>query len=297
MKQEENKKIAKEVENVMKQQWADSGKQFVSREIEKRIWKRIAGQCGFEEHRSRLKMTLIGCAAGIAALLMIGGLYFVKGNADNERMEYVNVVAQESRILSLPDQSKIWMQRGTTIRYAQTFSKNREVWLDGDATFEVTKRAGRTFRVHIGHSFIEVKGTAFHINNRNKEASKVILYNGKIDFHSQTDGKTVSMKPSQRLTYHSNGKIVMDEIGNIDWQDGTYKFSYTRLDTLIGIIKDVYDIDMELTPDIPAHYLFNGALYYNERPSEIAEKICYTMNLKYKQENNKLIIYKPNEIN
>ena len=285
-----------EMRNLMKRQWDSSDGKFADAKVEKRMWKQIAGQCKLERSHQSRRIALLCCAAGIAALLVIGAFYFTGGNKNIDRMEYVSVVANEARVLSLPDQSKVWMQPGSTVRYAQTFNEKRDVWLEGDATFEVTKQAGRTFRVHIAQAFIEVKGTVFHVNNRNKEMSKVILYNGKVDFHSQTDGRVVAMKPSECLTYHSNGDIVMNEIGNIYWQDGMYKFAYTRLDSLIGTIKEVYDIDIELAADIPGHYLFNGAIYYNERPSEIAEKICYTMNLKYKRENGKLIIYKPKEI-
>lgn len=37
----------------------------------------------------------------------------------------------------------------------------REVWLEGESTFEVTKRKGRNFKVYIDQAFVEVKGTVF----------------------------------------------------------------------------------------------------------------------------------------
>lgn len=40
---------------------------------------------------------------------------------------------------------------------------NREVWLEGVSTFEVTKRKGHNFKVYIDQAFVEVKGTVFRV--------------------------------------------------------------------------------------------------------------------------------------
>ncbi|MCD8184456.1 MAG: FecR family protein [Bacteroides sp.] len=284
-----------EVEMIMKQQWDNNGYAPADTKIGKRIWKKIARQCRLDKDRPIRRKVYRWYAAGVVALLLAGGFWLAQENEKRPNIEYLSIIADEPRTLSLPDESKVWMQPGTSIRYAQEFDNNREVWLKGDAIFEVTKQADRPFRVYIDHVFIEVKGTAFRISNQDKDVSKVTLYNGRIDFHAEKDGKFITMRPSQCLTYRSNGEITVDSANNINWQNGAYKFSNTRLDSLTSIIRGISNTEIELSAGVPGYNRFGGMIRYDERPTEIAEKICYVMDLKYKKENNRLIIYKPRE--
>ena len=58
----------------------------------------------------------------------------------------------------LPDSSKVWLETGCNIRYAKNFESQREVWLEGEALFDVTKRKKQHFIVHIPKAYIEVNG-------------------------------------------------------------------------------------------------------------------------------------------
>lgn len=75
--------------------------------------------------------------------------------------KYIEITAQKSRMYLLPDSSKVWMQPGSSIRFAEDFKKHRNVWLKGNSLFEVHKNMGRKFRVYIDKAFIEVKELAF----------------------------------------------------------------------------------------------------------------------------------------
>ena len=66
--------------------------------------------------------------------------------------KYIEITAQKSRMYLLPDSSKVWMQPGSSIRFAEDFEKHRNVWLKGNSLFEVHKNMGRKFRVYIDKS-------------------------------------------------------------------------------------------------------------------------------------------------
>lgn len=292
---EERRKLAETdaVERLMKKQWDSNNRQPIYAETEQRMWENIVTRCGFPKKRAVLKSRHMWYAACAIALLVIGSFWLMKENKhDGNTIEYQEVIAREPRILTLPDHTKIWMQAGTSIRYAQTFNESRKVWLKGDATFEVTKHAGQPFKVYLNDVFIEVKGTTFHISNRRDNVSKVALYSGRVDFHSMTDNKVIEMKPNQRLTYRSSGSITMEGFSNIKWQHGIYKFSDMRLDSLIGTINGIYDIDVVLSAEVSRKTLFTGTIRYDERLEDVIDKICYVTDLKCKKENDKLIIYK-----
>lgn len=280
------------VERLMKKQWNSADDKPMGAKTEQRIWAHIATRCGLQKKRPVRREMGVWYAACAIALLLTGSYWFMRENrSDRDRTEYHNVVAREAQVLTLPDHTKIWMQAGTSIRYAQAFNENRQVWLKGDATFEVTKHAGHPFRVYMNDAFIEVKGTTFHINNRRNNVSRIALYSGRVDFHASSE-KAIEMKPNQRLTYRSNGKITVDAFSNIEWTHGIYKFSDMRLDSLISTVNGVYDANLKLAADVSPGILFTGSIRYDERLEDIIEKICYVTDLKCKKDNEKITIYK-----
>lgn len=293
---EERRKLAgtEPVERLMQRQWDKGNDKTMDAKTDLRIWAHIAARCGLQKKRSLRRDMRVWYAACAIALLLIGSYWLLKENKNTESViEYQHVIARQPQVLTLPDHTKIWMRAGTSIRYAQTFNENREVWLKGDATFDVTKHAGHPFKVYINDVFIEVKGTAFHINNRCDNVSQIALYSGRVDFHPATgDGKVIEMKPNQRLTYRSNGKITMDGFSNIEWQHGIYKFSDMRLDTLISTVNGIYSTNLTLAADVPPGILFTGSIRYDERLEDIIGKICYVTDLKCKKDNEKITIYK-----
>lgn len=291
---EEKKKLSETegIDHLMKKQWDENNNEAISEETGKKIWKQIAKRCHTEQKHRLSEKSIMMYAACASVLLLISSLWFAWNNNGNSGIEYENFYANNHCTLTLPDQSKVWMQPGSTLRYARKFNENRKVWLKGDATFDVVKKTEYPFRVYINDAFVEVKGTTFRVIDRDKNLSKVTLFSGRVIFHPLR-GNIVSMKPNQSITY-SAGKVMLQDIGNIDWQNGLYKFNDIRLDSLINIVSNLYNVNIELSKGVSSHHQFTGTIRYNELPSEVVEKICYNMNLKYKREHNKLIIYNPN---
>jgi len=290
----EEKKLLSETEAVkhrMRQQWEQSNGKEADNKIGEKMWKQIDKRCQVSSQKKRLYFTLMPYAACASLLLLLGSLWFILEHKINTATEYENILAKTHQELTLPDNSKIWMQPGSSLRYAKGFSRAREVWLTGDAIFEVTRKEKNPFKVHIGQTFIEVKGTAFRVESRQQSSCKVTLFNGRVNFHTAT-GQEISMRPQQCLTYHQDGKSTLESVENINWQNGVYKFKDIPLYALIHIVKKIYGIDIQFSNEVPTQHLFTGHIRYDERPSEVIEKICYNMNLKYKRKQSNFIIYK-----
>lgn len=300
-KQEDRKLLSETdfLKRMMRAQWDESNNEPKNTLVENRIWQRIILQCHLKQNHPTFnnKIFIKYTAACAAILFVIGAFWYIQSSIENNKTEYKDIFAREHCMVELPDHSKVWMQPGSSLRYATTFNSNRKVWLKGDATFEVTKQTSHPFQVYINKAYVEVKGTIFRVFDRDRGLSQITLFSGKVDFHSPEKGKVITMKPNQSIIYHSKGEIEIKEINGIKWQNGRYKFGDIRMDSLIDMINDLYDIKIELSASVPDHHLFTGVISYDERPSEIAEKICYNMDLKYKREENKLIIYKPRKKN
>ena len=86
--------------------------------------------------------------------------------------------------------------------------------------------------------------------------------------------------------------MILKNIGNISWDEGRYKFVDMRMDDLIEAIHDIYHIPVELDRKVARNDLFTGYMRYDAPASKVIEKICINMNLKFKKETQKIIIYK-----
>lgn len=282
----------KGVKKVMKRQWQKADEPNPGQIIEERILKRLLRHCDQSMQNGKRRFSPLIVASVALLLLAMGGYWLFDSKHKQEVLEYTSVLAHEHRLLTLPDSSKVWMQPGSLVKYAENFKEHRKVWLKGDVTFEVIRQEKHPFQVYIDRAFIEVKGTVFRVSNLRASQNGVTLFSGHVDIHTLTTGKVVSMHPNQHAIIEQNEQITIKEIGKTDWQDGRYKFNDTRLDSLASIIHNLYDIEVELLQGVPRHSLFNGNIRYDEPPQTIIEKICYSMGLAYRKEGNKFTIYK-----
>lgn len=142
-------------------------------------------------------------AAAVVILLVIGGLLFLSGNDDMGVEKTIKIIAEKNQLYVLPDSTKVWMQPGSSIRYAKTFARDRKVWLEGNSLFEVRKHQGNTFQVYINDAFIEVKGTCFLVKQEDAHRSEITLFEGKIEFNVPSTRQKTVMRPLQKLIYNS----------------------------------------------------------------------------------------------
>src|ERR1019366_6846207 len=99
----------------------------------------------------------------------------------------------------LSDGSVVTLNSETTLRYPAEFNgQTREVYLDGEAFFDVAKDHKHPFIVHAGKMNVRVLGTAFNIKSyANDATSETTLIRGAIEV-------TMSDRPSDRIILKPN---------------------------------------------------------------------------------------------
>ncbi|MBS1661858.1 MAG: FecR family protein [Bacteroidetes bacterium] len=106
--------------------------------------------------------------------------------------------------LTLADSTVITLNSATTIRYPDKFNDStREVYLDGEAYFDVHKDPARPFIIHAGKINIRVLGTAFNVKSyQNDPLSEASLIKGSIEV-------TLSDRPSDRIILKPKEKLIV----------------------------------------------------------------------------------------
>jgi len=108
--------------------------------------------------------------------------------------------------VTLSDGTKVWLNAGSKLRYPVNFLKStREVYLDGEAFFDVTKTTKRLFVVKTSKLNIKVYGTQFNVKSyADENLIQTTLVKGSVAIES-IDGSekgTIFLKPNQSATYY-----------------------------------------------------------------------------------------------
>lgn len=146
---------------------------------------------------------------GIA--LLAGGSFLWWGHTEKQQAEKTGIAALKQVSLrhgapektTLPDGSTVWLNAGSRIRYAGDFILNkREVFLDGEAYFDVKQDDAHPFIVHVGNVAIRVLGTEFNVQAYpHEDRIETTLIKGKVQV--QIDGKPdnkIILAPNEKLT-------------------------------------------------------------------------------------------------
>lgn len=286
-----------EIDFQLRKQWDEAGNESIDWQMKEQIWRNIKNKQDNKNRRFFQMFPKWQMIAATVTLLLItsAGLWFAKQQAGCVN-DFIEVTAQESQLYTLPDSSKVWMQKGSSLRYAKAFLKDRKVWLKGNSFFEVMRQNGVPFQVYINQGMIEVKGTSFDIHqNQNQQTNEIILFCGKVDFTAENH-ETIEMQPFQKLTYYiKKDNITKEWLRNIKYKNGSFQFTNLPLKQLIETINSRYNSNIKLEGiNLKQQSAFTGKIRLEESLKDVLQKICYSLSLEMKANGNEIVIYKNN---
>ncbi|WP_455784958.1 FecR family protein [Butyricimonas faecihominis] len=165
----------------------------------------------------------------------------------------------------LSDGTFVYLNAATELKYPVVFdSLKREVYLCGEAWFEVQKDSQKPFYVITDHAKIRVYGTKFNVNTFPEEGMETVLLEGAVGVQGVKSLKECLLKPSQLARVSKEtGQI---EIKNVDpllyigWKDGLLVFSNERLDNIMNKLATWYNVDIFYTNNNLKDIRFSGYL-------------------------------------
>ncbi len=232
------------------------------------------------------------------AVLIVSLLYvFVFKTA--QRVTIQEIAANNKiRTILLPDSTEIILNKKSSIKYLSDLanSETREVWLDGEAYFDVRhleeKGIATRFIVHVNEMNIEVLGTTFNIKKRN-DVYNVSLNTGKINITLKNDASTlVILSPGDFLQYSTIDKnIVRKKVQSelySDWKREQMVLDNTPLSEIADLIHDIYGYNIVMKNKAIEQEKISGTIMLTDEQTML-QALSYTLNLKISKENNNLI--------
>ena len=213
-------------------------------------------------------------AAAISLLILLG-VYFFYPFLD-EPQSYTTDYGQRMEI-ELPDGSRALLNANSRLTIGEAWDSRREVWLEGEAFFEVKKRpldatqAGKSYRkfsVHAGDVDIEVLGTRFNVQQR-CHSTQVILEEGLVTLkENQQADSQVKMNAGDAVSFSDKDRVFKKEIVDtraaLSWKDGMHFFDATPLHEISEVLEDIYGYEVKIKNEALKKKRFSAQVPYGE---------------------------------
>lgn len=149
--------------------------------------------------------------------------------------------------LVLSDGTRVHINSMSSLRYPVSFgSKTRQVELDGEAYFEVSK-TGQPFIVNANGMDVEVLGTTFNLSAYKDEPRQTTLVSGSVRVRTG-NGNSRIIKPSQQASIALGANQIdvrtVDTAFYTSWIHGKIKFKDQRLEDIMKTLSRWYDMDI-----------------------------------------------------
>lgn len=259
-----------------------------STEEQRKLWDRVKITIEAQEQRKQIQKVSI--AAIIIVLLSIGGVltYYTRIKPDIYFAQNANLLVE------LKDGSTVTLFKGATLKIEKSFpADTRDVYLEGNALFDVAKSKEHPFIVHGPTYETKVLGTVFKVIQHGNTFS-VDLYEGKVAVSEKGKNNAVYfLKPDQTFNNYGSKAIatvthLQDNVKKSDNPDANDKKSITdnadlhfrlcKVSDAIPVIENMFQIKIEYPEDYKNNEITTDLMQSSK--DEVLQTLTAYLNLK-----------------
>ncbi len=285
-----------DLKNLLEEEWNEN---LGAEEMDEKDKKDIRAKLNFyvEYDKKRLLRKRITQIAAIAipfVFILSAILYIYQPTAKVEK-DFVVVVKQGNRAqVTLPDQSKVWMNSNSKLVYRTGENNTREVKLIGEAFFKVFKDKSRPFIVSANNIHVEVLGTSFNVKSRlGSDIIETSLVEGSIKLTGSELSQDYYLKPNQKAIYSNSLKSLKIEATDNEvetaWKDNKLQFKSERFGNVVKRLEEWYGVKIiSKCPNIE-NDLISGA-FKGESLETVLETFAIQYNIKYNNQGDTVVV-------
>ena len=191
----------------------------------------------------------------------------------------LTVPAHQKKQIILADGSKVWVNAGSELRYPKEFKgKLREVYLSGEAYFDIHHDTAKPFIIHTGKLLTTVLGTAFNIKeDKTLHTIVVTVTRGKVGVTNEGHQLGI-ITPNQQISFNSvNEKAIQTAVNAqevIAWQGKELYFDdITFADAAVQLQKR-FHVKIAFSNDRLKNCQFSGTALTGAKLEDILKVIC-----------------------
>lgn len=234
----------------------------------------------------------IAVAASLVGFLLLSGLWISKSinSTDQQSSVYVKIRTGkgEVKMVTLPDQSVVWLNARTQLSYHPDFKNNRSLSLDGEAVFQVTHDESHPFRVHTPDSIeTTVLGTQFNISSYSRlPETQVTVLEGRVKVGQISKQVQGILLKNDAISFNRLTKKFVKTEENAEmaasWRMGEWELKGRGLNGLSLMLYNQYGINLRYTNKAFDQLDLSANFNYKQTPEEIISTFCLLANCKYR---------------
>lgn len=268
---------------------------------------RSTGKKSFQYNQKRTLQQFVKVAAIFLVMAMMGILIYQNWQepepvAQSPVLREISTSNGERVNLTLSDGTHMLVNSGSMIRLPNTFQPNkREVFLEGEAYFNVTENPDSPFIIHSQNVTTEVLGTSFTVRSYPEDGRvRVVVEQGRVSFGTEQAGPSdrVTLSGNEMASYHfTQKKLESRQVDDMDlymsWTEGYLKFSDKPMRDVAKELERRYDIrvefensgieEMRLTANLKSRSMRN-----------VLEVIAMSLDIDYRIEEEETVIFSKN---
>ncbi len=186
----------------------------------------------------------IWAAAIVAVVILFSWFFWIK---NLNQIELITL-ADEQKEVELPDGSIIFLNENSTLTYSKNLNeqKQREVVLEGEAFFEVTKNPKKPFIVSSGNTLVQVLGTSFNIQSKSSGEVTVAVVTGKVSFQPANQPQREVLLLAHDEGKYADGKIIKQRYENpnfLFWKNKQLNYTNATLEEILTDLEKNYQVE------------------------------------------------------
>lgn len=283
--------------------------------IEQEMWDHIGMEGNMKRAGGRKRIYYIAAAAVVAGFIIISSVLFTtmpksfsyeQSRQQNKLTESINNTAAPQRI-TLNDGSYVILQPASKIAYSRFDSTKREIYLEGEAFFQVTKDPARPFYVYTNELVTKVLGTSFDVRAfPHDNTVKVLVHTGKVTVYQRrkdqreqemAKARAAIITPNQQVLYNRQqanllksiaAQPLVVNIGNTKSKEQS-AFADAPASAVFMALQKAYGISIVFDEELMRHCSFTG-VFTNESFFERINLVCKAIEATYEQADGQVII-------
>jgi transmembrane sensor len=213
--------------------------------------------------------------------------------SDKKPLQWATLVVPPAKDykIKLDDGTSVWLNAASSLRFPFRFDRSiREVYLSGEAYFEVSKNAKVPFLVHTDYADIHVHGTSFNVNAYEKETFSTALVEGSVS--AVNNNKTIKLQPGEEV-FAGTGKLSVRNFAPelLSWRNGTYHFHRRSLNEIAQVLGRWYDVKVVWKSTAISTQTFTGEIDKRQPLTVVLSNLQLTSGIKSELEKGILTFY------
>ena len=234
---------------------------------------------------------ITGIAA--SAIVLLAAVFIINNRTDSS-YESLATLSDQKQELQLEDQSTIWVNEKSTIKYFNEVPKDeRKVFLNGVAFFDVTPDNEKPFVIETEHAFVTVLGTKFNVN-ADENGTTVMVKEGKVELQPKLSNQKVTLMENMTGVFEvATKKLYRKQSKSYNgdsWITGGYSFEDDMLSEVFSVLENHYNVDIYVKNTDLNKCVFTSPVYQDSELTDFLDVMQLIYGFTYELKEGRYII-------